>query len=41
MVNGPVAIPTKKRGKELELKCDVYAIKTDPHQTLVAGLPSG
>lgn len=41
MVNGPVAIPTKKRGKELDLKCEIYALRSDAGQNLAIGLPSG
>jgi hypothetical protein len=41
MVNSPVAVPTKKRGKDLDLKLEMYALRTDANQTLVSGLPSG
>ena len=41
MVNSPPAVPTKKRGKDLDLKLDIYALKTDPNQSLVAALPTG
>lgn len=41
LVNGPVSVPTKKRGKDLDLKLDMYALRTDPYQNVVAGLPSG
>jgi hypothetical protein len=41
MINSPPPVPTKKRGKDLDLKLDIYALKTDPNQTLVAGLSTG
>ena len=41
MVNSPPTVPTKKRGKDLDLKLDIYALRTDPNQTLVAGLSTG
>ena len=41
MVNSPVNVPSKKRGKQLELKLDIYALRTDLNQNLVACLPSG
>jgi hypothetical protein len=41
MVNSPPTVPTKKRGKDLDLKLDIYALRTDPNQSLVTGLSSG
>ena len=41
MVNSPPTVPTKKRGKDLDLKLDIYALRTDPNQSLVAGLSTG
>lgn len=41
MISSPVNAPTKKRGKDLDLKPDIYAIRTDLNQSLVTCLPSG
>lgn len=41
MVNGPAATPNKKRGKELELQCEINALRTDLSQQFVGVLPTG
>jgi hypothetical protein len=41
MINGPAAIPNKRRGEELNLPADIYALRTDLEQKLVCSLPSG
>lgn len=41
LINGPAAVSTKKRGENLNLQADIYAIRTDVDQRLVSNLPSG
>ena len=41
LINGPAAVSTKKRGKDLNLQAEIYAIRTDIDQRLVSNLPSG
>jgi hypothetical protein len=41
MINSPHSTPTRKRGAELELPLEVYAIRTDYDQTHVCVLPNG
>lgn len=41
MVNGPAAVPAKRRGEELALQAEIFAARTDPDQHLVVSLPSG
>ena len=41
VVNSPAAVPTKKRGAELNLQVEIYALRTDLDLSLVFSLPSG
>lgn len=40
-INGPAAVPAKRRGEELNLATEIYAIRTDLDQNFVCALPSG
>jgi hypothetical protein len=41
LVNGPAAVPAKRRGEELNIQAEVYAVRTDLDQNWVTVLPSG
>lgn len=41
MVNGPAAVPAKRKGEELDLQVEIYALRTDLDQQLVGSLPTG
>jgi hypothetical protein len=40
-INGPAAIPAKRRSEELNLSAEIYAIRTDLEQNFVCSLPTG
>ena len=40
-INGPAAVPAKRRGDELNVQAEIYAIRTDLQQHFVGALPSG
>lgn len=41
MINGPPATSVKLRGKEFEIGCEMYGLRTDLDQRLIEVLPTG